>query len=132
MAPRPSKPVTSDVLEARDRLFAEGSTFLPVAREAILGIDGLVSEAERIIRYLANFQAYAEHGATIEAGTVFHGHPGVGKTLTGKRVERTVCLAARLAARKRRHQPPRRRHPRHLPAGQGGCSSRYPGAAVLG
>lgn len=82
MAPRPSKPVTSDVLEARDRLFAEGSTFLPVAREAILGIDGLVSEAERIIRYLANFQAYAEHGATIEAGTVFHGHPGVGKTLT--------------------------------------------------
>ncbi len=68
----------------RRRLFEDGSAFAPVAREQIVGIDGIVERVDELVHWLDHAGRYAEHGARLEPGVLFEGPPGTGKTLLAR------------------------------------------------
>ena len=82
MATRSS--TSASLQQRREALFAVGSAFQPAAKKDIVGIDGVVEIADRLIHWLRNFDTYANYGARPEPGVVFAGVPGTGKTLVSR------------------------------------------------
>ncbi len=75
----------NDELEhARAELFATGSAFAPATADEIAGLDDVVARVDGLVRWLADADRFAEHGARLEPGVLFEGPPGTGKTLLAR------------------------------------------------
>jgi len=75
----------ADALEcARAGLFATGSAFAPATADEIAGLDDVVARVDELVRWLADAQRFAGHGARLEPGVLFAGPPGTGKTLLAR------------------------------------------------
>jgi cell division protease FtsH len=69
---------------ARVELFATGSAFAPATADEIAGLDDVVARVDELVRWLADADRFAEHGARLEPGVLFEGPPGTGKTLLAR------------------------------------------------
>ena len=70
--------------DRRPALFRHGSPFAPVARDEIVGIDGVLAEVDELVACLRHAEAFARYGARLEPGVLFEGPPGTGKTLVAR------------------------------------------------
>ena len=70
--------------EKRRQVFKTGSKFLATERSDVVGIDGLLEEADRIIDWVDNADFYYGHEVRLEPGVIFYGSPGTGKTLISR------------------------------------------------
>src|ERR1039457_5104866 len=70
--------------QKREDLFKHGSKYLAARRSDIVGIDGILEEADQIIDWIKNIKFYRKQDARLEPGIIFYGAPGTGKTLTAR------------------------------------------------
>lgn len=87
--PRTAKKKTTaqkrSAMEAeRKALFEKGSSFAPVSRTDIVGIDNVLDQIDIVIHWLRNYKEYSNYGARLEPGLLFEGDPGTGKTLVSR------------------------------------------------
>lgn len=68
----------------RTDLFQSGSSYLPVTREEIVGIDNVLSEIENVIHWLKYSKAYKRFNARLEPGVLLEGEAGTGKTMLAR------------------------------------------------
>src|ERR1039458_8177439 len=68
----------------RKQVFKSSSKFLPTERGDVVGIDGILEEADTIIDWVNNVGFYRKHEARLEPGVIFYGSPGTGKTLVSR------------------------------------------------
>jgi cell division protease FtsH len=52
--------------------------------DEIAGLDDVVARVDGLVRWLADADRFAEHGARLEPGVLFEGPPGTGKTLLAR------------------------------------------------
>lgn len=74
----------ADLKKKRLDLFEQGSTFAPVSREEIVGIDNVLWQVDEVIDWLVNYRDYVKFKARPEPGILFEGSPGTGKTYTSR------------------------------------------------
>jgi len=65
-------------------LFEVGSSFAPVRRDEIVGIEGLLDRFDEVVGWLRNAQWFAKHGSRLEPGILLAGEPGTGKTMIAR------------------------------------------------
>ena len=68
----------------KDELFLTGSSYAPVQRYEIAGIDKILKEVDIIVYWLLNFEKFAELKSRIQPGVLFAGTPGTGKTMMAR------------------------------------------------
>lgn len=73
-----------ELIELRDDLFTEGSSFSPVDRKDIVGIDNILNQVDDVIAWLKNPAVFTQHSARPEPGILLEGSPGTGKTLCSR------------------------------------------------
>lgn len=67
-----------------NKVFETGSSFAPVKREDIVGIDSILSQIDLAVQWLRSHEMFIRHGARYEPGMLFEGAPGTGKTLCSR------------------------------------------------
>lgn len=74
-----------DRLEAcKEFVFKEDADFAPVQRSDIVGLDRVLDELDHYIEYLKNFKKVEKYQVELNAGVLFAGQPGTGKTLCAR------------------------------------------------